>query len=191
MGHAIDTLRSYFENNGLHYNELDGNDETARIGWVLGAKSARYEVHAQDLTTGHLWIYVTAPIRVPERLRTRVAELLAWLNFGLRWGAFEIDPNDGELRHRSGGLVPQGEAGHEIVEDLYKQSCQIMEDFFPLLSEGTFSSDPVDVTYRRLNSAMSGGDPKPAAGADVSEVLAAVDEIGRRAPELDQEVPRH
>jgi hypothetical protein len=54
----------------------------------------------------------------------------------------------------------------------------MMDEFLPLLVEGTFSSDPVDVTYRRLFSAMTDGEPAEPR-ADVSEVLEAIGELGR------------
>jgi hypothetical protein len=169
-------LRLYFREEELCHEDRD--DEQTFTRWSIGGNNGSYEAFATDLPTGHLWLYVQAPIRIPEHLRPRAALLLAWVNHGLRWGSFELDPQHGELRHCAGSLVPEGDPGLRVVADLHRQACGMMDEFLPLLVEGTFSSDPVDVTYRRLFSAMTDGEPAEPR-ADVSEVLEAIGELGR------------
>lgn len=181
MGYPIDALRTFFDEAGVVFENVPGEGENAGVRWLLAGSNARYEAWACDLPTGHLWMYVIAPFRVPERRRARAAELLAWMNYGLRWGAFELDCEDGEIRYRTGSLVPHGEGEQEILADLFRQALHVMDDFHPLLVEGVFASDPVAVAYRRLYSALEGaGDDAGKDGAAGREVLEEVDRIGRR-----------
>jgi hypothetical protein len=180
MGYPIDALRTFFRETDVTFENLPDQGESAHVGWLLSGRNARYDAWASDLPTGHLWMYVIAPFRVPEHRRARAAELLARVNYGLRWGVFEVDCEDGELRYRTSSLVPLGEGQQEILDDLFHQAFRVMDDFFPLLVEGVFASDPVGVAYRRLYSAMADASDDAGQGnAAGSEVLEAVDRIGR------------
>ena len=181
MGYAIDALRTFFGETGVAFENLPDEGENAGVGWLLAGRNARYDAWACDRPTGHLWMYVIAPFRVPEHKRPRAAELLARVNYGLRWGAFEVDCEDGEIRYRTGSLVPHGDGQDEILADLFRQAFHVMDDFFPLLVEGVFASDAVGVAYRRLYSALEGSvDDAGKGSAAGSEVLEEVDRIGRR-----------
>jgi hypothetical protein len=45
--------------------------------------------------------YAVAPVKVPDEVRSAVAEYLTRANYGLRIGNFELDYSDGEVRYKS------------------------------------------------------------------------------------------
>jgi hypothetical protein len=189
MAYALDTLRTFLDENRLNYREGTTTGKCPALGWCGAGRTGTFEVHALDSPEDYLWIYVVAPIRISEARRARVAELLAHVNYGFRFGTFELDLADGELRFRSGGFVPKGEAGKDVVAELYENG-RLMDQFFEILVEATFSPEPVAVAWRRLSPAMAGGGEKKEPSPNVSEVLAWIDEIGRQPAAGAGEEPR-
>lgn len=45
--------------------------------------------------------YIMSSVKVPEELRSTVAEYITRVNYGLRVGNFEMDYEDGEVRYKS------------------------------------------------------------------------------------------
>lgn len=53
-----------------------------------------------DLRDDFYISYATINVEADEECRANVAEFLTRANYGMRWGNFELDMNDGEIRYK-------------------------------------------------------------------------------------------
>lgn len=65
----------------------------------------------------HLQAYIILPIRVEEKYRPVVAEYLTRANYGLIFGAFEMDFEDGEIRYRI--TVSESELKYDLQQAMW------------------------------------------------------------------------
>ena len=92
-----DVVEALEETMGLHVVR-EGN--LAVAGVLHDHAAYRLVVHFRpDIDL--LVIYCVYPMNVPPAQRARVCEVLARMNYGLQWGACEMDMRDGELRFRT------------------------------------------------------------------------------------------
>lgn len=101
MNAPFDVLRDFLEEEGLVYEQLEG-ELVYRVAWPSKFPSLTWTCYAQvDADWGQFVFYVLIPVRIAEDLRGVVAEYITRVNYGLRVGKLEMDFEDGELRYNS------------------------------------------------------------------------------------------
>lgn len=94
----ITLIRGYLDEMQYHYQvRADG----AALRMPIHGKCADYTVgiYGDRHVVG---VVVHVPLVVPADHRVRMAETITRANFGLKFGSFELDMSDGELRLRAG-----------------------------------------------------------------------------------------
>src|SRR5262245_40903394 len=67
------------------------------------AQDLRRVMACQD--PGLVVVFTDGSVKVPERRRRMVADYINRVNYGLKLGCLEMDPEDGEVRARSSGPI--------------------------------------------------------------------------------------
>ena len=109
-------------------------DETA-IFIYFGGKSGNFLglIHA-DEDDRALEFVTPCPIKVPQKRRGGVAELLARINYGLRLGHFDLDMQDGEIRCRTSAILGKTEIGDDLIEHILFANMFSTDVFFPAIA---------------------------------------------------------
>lgn len=126
----ISTVRDALDGRGITWTEFDPQS----IVLKFREQRSTYDVlvtadDAVDVVTG----YCVIPTRVPLDRRPAVAEAVMRANYGLRYGNFEMDYDDGELRFRVSADVEGGLLSAQMVENLVScgvQACEQYHDCF-------------------------------------------------------------
>ena len=79
--------------------QADDEKELIRMGVNLKSKLKECKLIV-DLREEFYLVYATINIQADEESRLRVAEYLSRANYGLRWGNFDLDMRDGEVRYK-------------------------------------------------------------------------------------------
>lgn len=92
------TLISHMEENEYRY-EFDREDGIIRMRFKIEGKldHVRFVLSIRDTC---FTSYGCIDMNVEEAQRKEVAEFFTRANFGLRYGNFELDMNDGEIRYK-------------------------------------------------------------------------------------------
>jgi hypothetical protein len=115
---AFETLRQFLEADGWYPQLLD--DKTI-FRLAFDGKNGELRCYAQvRVELEQFLFYAVAPVKVPEEVRSDVAEFLTRANYGLRIGNFELDYRDGEVRYKT-SLDFEGETltNHFIRNTIY------------------------------------------------------------------------
>ena len=92
------TVAEYLDSVGWHYT-YDEERDVIRTKVSLKCKLKHCDLVIQ-LKDKFFIVYALCNIRADEACRREVCEYLHRANFGLRWGNFEIDMRDGEIRYK-------------------------------------------------------------------------------------------
>jgi hypothetical protein len=137
-------LRSAGQAAGLALEVVDERLLRARVKGEHGAWTLL--VHATDDPgiDGVCTFYGVFPQAVPVERRAEVAQFLVDRNYDLSAAAFEMDLDDGEIRLRTGLTAGASGLTTATIEDLLRESLQVMEAHFTTLEhliEGALDLD--------------------------------------------------
>ena len=93
-----DTLTDLFEQKGWKYT-YDEQKEIFRAGFNIDSKLKETSILVVPRDSFYK-VYATININADDSCRSAVAEFLTRANYGLNWGNFELDMNDGEIRYK-------------------------------------------------------------------------------------------
>jgi hypothetical protein len=100
--------------------------------------------------------YAVAPVKVPEEIRTAVAEYLTRANYGLRIGNFEMDYADGEVRYKS-SLDFEGQSlTFDLIRNAIYPSVHTMDRYLPGLLRVSFGGA---TPHEAIEEVEGGGHP--------------------------------
>ncbi len=133
---AFQTLGAFLEEDGWHPQRIE--DQFVYRTYYYG-KNAELRCYAQIRVDLQQFIfYAVATFRVPEELRSSVAEYITRANYGLRIGNFEMDYSDGEVRYKC-GLDFEGEPlSPNLIKFAMYPVVQTMDHYMPGLMQVTF-----------------------------------------------------
>lgn len=125
MQQAISALKTMFEEKGWKYqNNEDDSLFSVNFGTSNSAiSSVRIMIRAyhspkdEDLCS-RIISYGFVNIRANENCMSQVCEYLTRANYGLSYGNFELDFQDGEIRYKMGYNVLDALPGTDAMEDL-------------------------------------------------------------------------
>jgi hypothetical protein len=96
---AFEMLSSYLDEDEWFPRRIEGKYAYSMSYSGKNGDLRCYAIIRVDLE--EFLFYAVAPVKVPEEVRTAVAEFLTRANYGLRIGNFEMDYSDGEVRYKS------------------------------------------------------------------------------------------
>lgn len=96
---AFDLLSSYLDEDEWYPRRIEGKYAYSMSYSGKNGDLRCYAIVRVDLE--EFLFYAVAPIKVPEEVRTEIAEYITRANYGLRIGNFELDYSDGEVRYKS------------------------------------------------------------------------------------------
>ena len=95
---------------------------------------ARAEV-AEDIL-----VLFRAPNKVPECRRLAMADFLARANYGMKFGALEMDYQDGEVRFKMSAVLREGQLSPQMVHAMVGLSLTTLDRHYPALMAVCFGN---------------------------------------------------
>lgn len=133
---AFELLSSYLDEDEWFPRRIDGKYAYSMSYSGKNGDLRCYAIIRVDLE--EFLFYAVAPIKVPEDVRTAVAEFLTRANYGLRIGNFELDYSDGEVRYKS-SLDFEGEnLTSELIRNAIYPAVHTMDRYMPGLLRVSF-----------------------------------------------------
>ena len=93
-----EAIEDFLKEDDWHYT-FDEEKELIRMGINLNGKIKECKLLV-DLRDTYYYVYATISINADEDCRQKVAEYLTRANYGMRFGNFEMDMEDGEIRYK-------------------------------------------------------------------------------------------
>ena len=91
-------IERYFKENDWNYTFLE-DKQCLKAGVNLKCKLKETQLMIR-LREDHYIVYATINVNADEDCRQQVAEYITRANYGLKWGNFEMDMRDGEIRYK-------------------------------------------------------------------------------------------
>lgn len=133
---AFDLLSNYLDDDEWYPRRIEGKYAYSMSYSGKNGDLRCYAIVRVDLE--EFLFYAVAPIKVPEDVRTAVAEYLTRANYGLRIGNFEMDYSDGEVRYKS-SLDFEGQAlTFDLIRNAIYPSVHTMDRYLPGLLRVSF-----------------------------------------------------
>ena len=137
----MDTIANHITNwsktRQVHMDQRDN-----RLFFAVTGKNGSFSTASIAIEEEQLFIFVCGlQEMVPEQKRDGVALALMDLNYGLKWGQFQIYRTTGEITLRNVQYVPKDyESGKTVVEGNIELTVQTMDYFLPVL-RGLFKEE--------------------------------------------------
>lgn len=133
---AFDLLSSYLDEDEWFPRRIEGKYAYSMSYSGKNGDLRCYAIVRVDLE--EFLFYAVAPVKVPEDVRTAVAEYLTRANYGLRIGNFELDYSDGEVRYKS-SLDFEGQSlTPDLIRNAIYPAVHTMDRYLPGLLRVSF-----------------------------------------------------
>jgi hypothetical protein len=128
---AFERLGEFLEQDGWHPQKVE---ERYIYRSFFSGKNGDLRCYAQIMVNLEQFLfYVVASARVPEEIRSAVAEFLTRANYGMRIGNFELDYSDGEVRYKTSLDFEGEELSFNLIRHAIYPAVLTMDRYLPPL----------------------------------------------------------
>lgn len=130
MNPILDAVTTFLEADDWPITPIAG--DTAYSMTFVG-ESGRWPCIAQAVEESRLFIFYSAcPLMVPTSKVAAVVEFITRVNFGLRFGNFELDYEDGHIRCRTNVAVTEfHDLPPSMVSQVVYENVMLMDTYLP------------------------------------------------------------
>ncbi len=124
-------VKEFLDNDDWHYDERNDDESVVFYGGIGGLEGPYATVKfLLTVTDNDIQNFVFYPASALKKL-PEMAEFIARINYKLRFGAFEMDYNDGEIRYHLAypAKVLTGDDGKEFVKRLLVLPVQMVDRY--------------------------------------------------------------
>jgi hypothetical protein len=133
---AFDLLSSYLDDDEWFPRRIEGKYAYSMSYSGKNGDLRCYAIVRVDLE--EFLFYAVAPVKVPEEVRTAVAEYITRANYGLRIGNFELDYADGEVRYKSSIDFEGQTLTADLIRNSIYPAVHTMDRYLPGLLRVSF-----------------------------------------------------
>lgn len=134
-------------------------DFLQRDGWPVQAESVRTVLRMGFAGQNGNWncyldvnedrgmavFYSRCPLTAPDHRIAEMAEFLARANYGLRFGNFEFDPDDGDIRYKTTIEFDEEPPGDRVLAGFFHTNVVMMDMYLPGVAAVAFGEmDPLE-----------------------------------------------
>ena len=132
MGKLFDVAVEWLKEDDWSYSESerDNGDKYTRSSYSGDNSKFDLVLDARE-ETQIFFVYVYFPLKVPEKHRLAVSELMTRINYGLRIGNFEFDMKDGEVRYKASIDVEGSELVTKMIHNMVRASLSTSNTYVP------------------------------------------------------------
>ena len=149
-GRLMDVAITCFNDNNWKFRK---SDRAGVLQFCIGGKNANFEgaiVNEEDNEEIH--VFVQAPNKAPESRRLAVADFLARANYGMKFGALEMDYSDGEVRFKMSAILRKGQLSPQMVHAMIGISFTTIDHLYPALMGVCFGNQLPSEAVKTIRS---------------------------------------
>ncbi len=129
MSLLLTVVEEFLNRDAWPYHKMEG---VTAIQTTFEGKTGKWSCFIESLENiKQVVVYSVAAIKVPIDKRMTVAELMTRLNYGIRYGNFEMDFDDGEIRFRTSIDVEGTQLLLPMVKQLLHSNVALMDYYLP------------------------------------------------------------
>lgn len=138
LGSLMGVVITCFNDNGWKFGQAE-HSNVLRFGFA--GKNANYEgVIVVEEAPEDILMLLRAPNNVPESRRLAVAEFLTRANYGMKFGVFEMDFGDGDVRFKMSTVLREGQLSPQMVHAMIGISLTTLDRHYPALMAVCFGN---------------------------------------------------
>lgn len=145
----LQALMDFLDSDNWNYEETD-YEGVLKMG--LNGENGQYTLFAiVDEEEEKFEFLSKIPITVPENKRSSVAEFLTRANYGLKYGHFEMDLDDGEVNFKTNTPFEQGTVLEDsVIEKLLYSNVLIVDRYFPAMMKVIYGGTTAEEAIREI-----------------------------------------
>jgi hypothetical protein len=132
-------LLAVLKEDGVEYEIADDKDVVRIVS--LSPKGDWVVIAQWNQADTELCVYAVCTLAVPQERRAPVMELVTRANFGLRFGCFEMDLDDGELRFRCSADFEDQKPSPSMARALLFTAVATLRTYLPAIADVTEGAD--------------------------------------------------
>ena len=137
-------------------HERENGDKWTRSGYT--ADNSKFELVLDAREDAQIFfVYVYFPLKVPEKNRVAVAELVTRINYGIKIGNVELDMRDGEVRYKTSVDVEGSELVTKMVYNMVSASLSTSDTYFPAFMHICYGNKTAIEALDELNDSSEEG----------------------------------
>lgn len=145
----VDVVLSFFE--AIQWN-IAYIENTTAFSMEYRGKNGQWSCHLHVLEEAEQILYYSIfPIHVPEEKRTTVLEFLTYANYGLIYGNFEFNLDDGQIRYKTSVDVEGNGLSHNLLKPVVFINVTTMDRYFSGLMELIYKDISVEDALALVN----------------------------------------
>ncbi|MBK7301094.1 MAG: YbjN domain-containing protein [Moraxellaceae bacterium] len=132
MGKLFDVALEWLTEDDWRYteNEHGNGDKYTRSSYSGSNSNFELVLDAKE-EIQVFFVYVYFPLKVPEKHRLAVSELITRINYGLKIGNFEFDMNDGDIRYKASVDVEGSDLVTKMIHNMVMASLSTSNTYVP------------------------------------------------------------
>lgn len=151
MNAASEQIRDFMDSHDLSFHECE------IAGGLVFRCSISTEIASYQTVIGALaemmFVTVQHPLRIPEGARRMMAEATCRMNWGLKFGRFELDFRDGELRfHDSRWIGALQQPDPEVIQTMLMCAMSTADRYLPAVNAIVYANDAPEDAVKRVES---------------------------------------
>jgi hypothetical protein len=137
-GSLMQVVITCFNENGWKFRQ---HEQANVIQFGFAGKNANYEgVIVVEEDPEDILVLLRAPNKAPESRRLAVADFLARANYGMKFGAIEMNFADGDARFKMSTVLREGQLSRQMVHAMIGISLTTLDRHYPALMAVCFGN---------------------------------------------------
>jgi hypothetical protein len=150
MSQIFKTLCDFLEQDEWTFDIIRENEALALGVSLENGEYKCYSVVDHELEL--IRFYAIAPVKVPKDKLGVVAEFIARANYGMLFGNFELDYEDGEVRFKTASCQEGMKLSHGAAKNLVYLNCSMLDDYFPGLMEVVYGNVSPEAAIAKIEN---------------------------------------
>jgi hypothetical protein len=187
MEPLMDVLKDYLDTAGVQYMEIEGRPDL-RMGYALDSVNVQCSFKVNE-EARFVTFQCFSGIKAPPNRRGEVAEFIARANYGLSFGCWQYDMDDGEIYYQTSVCARGVDVPSSLMAPLLYAALDIYDRYYSGLVDVIYIGVPPEDAIEAIEGASVAGDeramPDP---VEVDEVVRLLLEEDKPAEPIAESV---
>ena len=149
-----------------HLNEADikyrANSDEQSIWADFRGQNAAYQIVARvNEEAGVFRVYGNFPVGIPRGARSAIAETIIRANYGLQFGRFEMNFDDGHLRFHTTQVMTGNCLEDEIIDVMIQVTIVMLDRYLPAILSVVYGNELPQDAIRHVEEAICDEEERP------------------------------
>ncbi len=140
INQIYNTVLEFFQGEGWSFSE---EAERLTLSFPFQTDTGQWMCYAQTREkSNQLVVYSLCPLSIPATKLPQVAEFITRANFGLTFGNFEMNYQDGEVRFKTSVDLGEDQLSLSVTRQVVYANLILMDKYLPGIMKVLYSDTP-------------------------------------------------